>query len=291
MGDDVLHAAPASANDRVSKPNGGSFSGASGAGAAGFNPRSCVTCRRRKVKCDKKQPCSNCARAKIECIFPGPGRAPRKSRKPADGELMDRLRRLEGVVQSLNAQVEEHEQQDAEREKNGTAVSGCPNGSAGVEQGGCPSGRDLEGASVVVDNSVEGLETRFGRLVVDQGRSRYINNSFWASLNNEVSARAPAILIRSALTRPRSKISRPSSSSIPTTQTSRMPNRPSRHSTRASSSDTAPPTSTCCLCTRRSRTPACSGTYTRRTWTRWSRCCTYPPSSRCFLKPFQIRTR
>jgi len=33
---------------------------------------------------------------------------------------------------------------------------------------------------------VEGLETRFGRLVVDQGRSRYINNSFWASLNNEV---------------------------------------------------------------------------------------------------------
>ncbi|KAL5381293.1 hypothetical protein DPSP01_007285 [Paraphaeosphaeria sporulosa] len=186
MSDDVLHAAPASAHDRVSKPSGGSFSGASGAGAVGLNPRSCVTCRRRKVKCDKKQPCSNCARAKIECIFPGPGRAPRKSRKPADGELMERLRRLEGVVQSLNAQVEEHEQQDAEREKNGGAVSGCPLGDAGVEQGGCPSGRDLVGASVVADNSVEGLETRFGRLVVDEGRSRYINNSFWASLNNEV---------------------------------------------------------------------------------------------------------
>ncbi|KAL1596510.1 hypothetical protein SLS60_009157 [Paraconiothyrium brasiliense] len=183
MSDDVLHAAPASASDRVSKPNGASFSGASGAGAAGLNPRSCVTCRRRKVKCDKKQPCSNCARAKIECVFPGPGRAPRKSRKPPDGELMDRLRRLEGVVQSLNAQVEEHEQQDAEREKTG---GGCPLGTAGEEQGGCPSGRDMEGASVVVDNSVEGLETRFGRLVVDQGRSRYINNSFWASLNNEV---------------------------------------------------------------------------------------------------------
>lgn len=184
MGDDVLHTAPASANDRVSKPNGGSFSGPSGAAAAGLNPRSCVTCRRRKVKCDKKQPCSNCARAKIECIFPGPGRAPRKSRKLPDGELMERLRRLEGVVQSLNAQVEEHEQADAEREKNG---GGCPLGTAGEEQGGCPSGRDQQGASVVVDNSVEGLETRFGRLVVDQGRSRYINNSFWASLNNEVS--------------------------------------------------------------------------------------------------------
>ncbi|KAL5430514.1 hypothetical protein PMIN06_012527 [Paraphaeosphaeria minitans] len=186
MSGDVLHAAPASANDRISKPSGGSFGGGSGTAAAGLNLRSCVTCRRRKVKCDKKQPCSNCARAKTECVFPGPGRAPRKSRKPADGELMERLRRLEGVVLNLNAQVEEHEQQDAEREKNGNAVAGCPLGDAGVEQGGCPSGRDLAGASVVSDNSVEGLETRFGRLVVDEGRSRYINNSFWASLNNEV---------------------------------------------------------------------------------------------------------
>ena len=185
MGDDVLHTAPTAANDRVTK----SFSGASGAGAPGLNPRSCVTCRRRKVKCDKKQPCSNCARAKIECVFPGPGRAPRKSRKPPDGELMERLRRLEGVVQSLNAQVEEHEQQDAEREKiveAGAGAGACPNGSGGGDAA-CPNGTDKEGANVSVDNSVEGLETRFGRLVVDQGRSRYINNSFWESLNNEVS--------------------------------------------------------------------------------------------------------
>lgn len=31
-----------------------------------------------------------------------------------------------------------------------------------------------------------GLEKRFGRLVVDEGRSRYINPSFWASLSDEV---------------------------------------------------------------------------------------------------------
>ena len=189
----MLHTAPAGANDRVSKPHsGGSFSGSSGTGALGLNPRSCVTCRRRKVKCDKKQPCSNCARAKIECIFPGPGRAPRKSRKPADGELMERLRRLEGVVQSLNAQVEEHELQDEEREKNSGAAGACPNGSGG-DDASCPNGTDKDGANVAVDNSVEGLETRFGRLVVDQGRSRYINNSFWASLNNEVRRRGPEL--------------------------------------------------------------------------------------------------
>lgn len=87
---------------------------------------------------------------------------------------MDRLRRLEGVVQNLNAQVEEHEQENAERERQ--AVRGeCPNGE-----------RRSHSPSVALDNSVDGLESRFGRLVVDQGRSRYINNSFWASLNNEV---------------------------------------------------------------------------------------------------------
>lgn len=178
MADDVSHTQPAS--DRVHKPSPG--------GAPGLNPRSCITCRRRKVKCDKNSSgCANCRRAKIECIFPGPGRAPRKSRKPPDGELMERLRRLEGVVQSLNAQVEEHEAEAAERDRN-RAGSG--------DESQCPFEKQ-ESASVVVDNSVEGLETRFGRLVVDQGRSRYINNSFWASLNNEVCN--PETLVRTCL--------------------------------------------------------------------------------------------
>lgn len=35
-------------------------------------------------------------------------------------------------------------------------------------------------------SSTTGLENRFGRLVVDEGRSRYINPSFWANLSNEV---------------------------------------------------------------------------------------------------------
>ena len=147
------------------------------------NPRSCVTCRRRKVKCDKKNPCSNCVRARIECVFPGPGRAPRKSRKPADTELLERLRRLEGVVTSLNAQVEGHEQEAADREwsrQNSTVDEQCPFAKSGT---GTEAKKD---ARVAVDNSVEGLENRFGRLVVEKGRSRYINNSFWASLNNEV---------------------------------------------------------------------------------------------------------
>src|SRR5277367_2671505 len=80
----------------------------------GFNPRSCHTCRRRKVKCDKVEGgCGNCAKSHIECVYPGPGRAPRRPKSGAvkgaterETELLKRLRRLEGVVEELSGQVE-----------------------------------------------------------------------------------------------------------------------------------------------------------------------------------------
>ena len=78
----------------------------------GLNARSCVTCRRRKVKCDKKNPCSNCVKAHVHCVFPAPGRAPRKPRSAAkpisdrEAELLKRLRRLEGVVEELSGHNE-----------------------------------------------------------------------------------------------------------------------------------------------------------------------------------------
>ncbi|KAK4166325.1 fungal-specific transcription factor domain-containing protein [Cladorrhinum sp. PSN259] len=86
--------------------------------SSALNPRSCVTCRRRKVRCDKHMPCSNCRRAQIPCIFPAPGRAPRRPRpkdpnappkQPSserEQELMKRLRKLEGIVEELSGQIE-----------------------------------------------------------------------------------------------------------------------------------------------------------------------------------------
>jgi len=178
-----------------------------------LNPRSCVTCRKRKVKCDKTHPCTNCNRARIECIYPAPGRAPRKVRKIGDGrdkELLERLRRLEGVVKNLGVEVPDGEEpkDDASKETEDTvkatpdtgrrAVSGdaalCKD-TAVVPQGDLKrrwtashtDGPGPEPKSRWIDESSKGrLEQRFGRLVVNEGRSRYINNSFWANLSNEV---------------------------------------------------------------------------------------------------------
>lgn len=177
-----------------------------------LNPRSCVTCRKRKVKCDKTHPCTNCNRARIECIYPAPGRAPRKVRKVGEGrdrELLERLRRLEGVVKNLGVEVPEGEEpkdtnKEAEEVVKETADTGrrTVSGDATIasEQAPAPQGElkrrwtashadgpGPEPKSRSIDETSKGrLEHRFGRLVVNEGRSRYINNSFWANLSNEV---------------------------------------------------------------------------------------------------------
>ena len=118
-------------------------------------------------------------------MFPSPGRAPRKTRKPPDTELLARLRRLEGVVQSLGKDVDGESGVDQKRSevKEAQVLNSATNGGASenekrykVAGGGC---RSKNGATT-------GLEPDFGRLVIEEGRSRYVSNSFWASLSDEV---------------------------------------------------------------------------------------------------------
>ena len=177
-----------------------------------LNPRSCVTCRKRKVKCDKTHPCTNCKRARIDCIYPAPGRAPRKVRKIGEGrdkELLERLRRLEGVVKNLGVEVPEGDEfKDTNTEAaSDSKVAADPgrravSGDAAQSKDSTPvpqsdlkrrwtashtDGPGPESKSRWMEESANGrLEYRFGRLVVNEGKSRYINNSFWANLSNEV---------------------------------------------------------------------------------------------------------
>lgn len=64
---------------------------------------SCLHCRRRKVKCDKKTPCANCVRLGFQCELAPRKRAPRRPRKDGGNdsqsarevELLRRLNTLE----------------------------------------------------------------------------------------------------------------------------------------------------------------------------------------------------
>lgn len=157
--------------------------GASNSGPK-LNPRSCVTCRKRKVRCDKRDPCSNCVKANIDCVFPPPGRAPRKPRRPQDAELLKRLRRLESVVDSLGAQVDD--------EGSSHAADHNPDRSNTIE------GANLDDLSPTGPTRRTSLEYGLGRLLIKEGRSRYVSNDFWLSLGEEIAE------IRNALDSPSS---------------------------------------------------------------------------------------
>ncbi|KAJ6044929.1 uncharacterized protein N7446_003126 [Penicillium canescens] len=164
--------------------------------------RSCVTCRRRKVRCNKRSPCSNCTKAGIECIFPPPGRAPRKSRRPPDAELLSRLRRLEGVIDHLRSGngsgTEGTSTQTPALTTSSTVLSDTP-ASAPVPTAAAPAappgptgptgpqGQSSECPFADPKSPAPNrLENELGRLVIDEGRSRYVSNRLWASLGDEI---------------------------------------------------------------------------------------------------------
>lgn len=63
----------------------------------------CVLCQQRKVKCDRQFPCNNCVRAGAQCI--AASTRERRRRFP-ERELLERLRRYEGLLRRNNIQFE-----------------------------------------------------------------------------------------------------------------------------------------------------------------------------------------
>jgi hypothetical protein len=125
------------------------------------NPRSCVTCRRRKVRCNKQQPCSNCVSHRMLCEFPSFNRQKRRRKvdKPKEDVLLQQLRRLETMVEQIG--------QD-----------GSVGTTSGTTDGETPASPRLVGEATGPP-STQGLQESqltdsFGKLLVDEdGKSRY----------------------------------------------------------------------------------------------------------------------
>ena len=171
--------------------------------------RSCVVCRTRKVRCDKRSPCSNCRRANIDCVFPSADRPPRWARRlerlsanataitniaatPPDADMgvdkvLDRLRNIERVVSELSGQLQQA--RAAATSPLNTPATSNPN--RNVEQPRDPSPATHSG----------NVHKDFGRLVSqDASRRRYVSSGFWSRIDDEVS-RSVALTPLSSLER------------------------------------------------------------------------------------------
>ena len=173
--------------------------------AAAPKLRSCVICRSRKVRCDKKSPCSNCRRANIACVFPSTDGPPRWARRlerlpnnatasnaptpqHTDPSVGERLRHLENLVKELSGQLEQAH----------AAASLADGASFGVDTPASSTQyRDAEhqkNTSSATNSS--SVQKEFGRLVLQNpGHSRYVSSGFWAWVNDEV--RQPLVVMPS----------------------------------------------------------------------------------------------
>ncbi|KAI1282854.1 fungal-specific transcription factor domain-containing protein [Xylaria sp. FL0933] len=147
-------------------------------------PLSCTSCRARKLKCDKQNPCRNCERSGAECVFPARKRIQRP-RKTKNSELLQRLNRLESIVgrvglASLEEAAAEAGVGAAEVQVTDTEPQPQPQ----------PHSHPVVGATDTRPHGERDEHVPCGlkgvRPPQDSTASRYLSGEFWSSLCNEV---------------------------------------------------------------------------------------------------------
>ena len=136
----------------------------------------CSLCQRRKVKCDRKEPCRNCAKARVECIFRAPVPQRRRHRKPAEATLLARLRRYEELLKGFGVKIEtiDSDVEIASRVE-GMAIDTEPATAESLEN---PT--HMPGKRKPAQPPVER-----GEIVVKNGKTRYLENKLWTHLSDE----------------------------------------------------------------------------------------------------------
>lgn len=89
-----------------------------------FKPYACVTCSRRKVRCDKTEPCSTCRKSGVDCVYRAPGPPQPRKRRAPETILLERLGRAEDLLKSMGVKVDTAESDRALQEINEFQASG-----------------------------------------------------------------------------------------------------------------------------------------------------------------------
>jgi len=155
---------------------------------------SCQACHKRKVKCDRQQPCSTCRKGNVDCVYLVPA-PPRRRKRSDEKNLRAKLRRYEEHLKRAGIVIEEntsesptdtspmedvHESTGQEREVNSQSSAKTQNESRNV----LSSSPFTSSQPQTFDRFLSGPT---GRFVVDNsGKSRYLENNLWVTLNEEL---------------------------------------------------------------------------------------------------------
>ncbi|KAF2421042.1 hypothetical protein EJ08DRAFT_702206 [Tothia fuscella] len=164
---------------------------------------SCLYCHRKKVKCDRQDPCGYCLRHDEPCVYEDPV-PPRKRKRPDDGteELRARLSRYEMQLRQAGAIINENGDVVVAPSMHNPSQAGTEHGRQRVL---VPAPRPMSSpppptstppltagstlADALRDASSQppvGNHKAFGRLVGDRGKTTYIENTLWATLDDQM---------------------------------------------------------------------------------------------------------
>ncbi|KAI3336881.1 hypothetical protein HD806DRAFT_517885 [Xylariaceae sp. AK1471] len=156
------------------------------------SPWSCFPCRRRKIRCDRRYPCSHCLKGDLDCGFPVSGRTPTRrydlpsfaSKKEKQDDLLGRLRRLEGFVEKLGTEIE-GDVQSGETSLRGSTQPLNPRWL--IPGGGSQSERALGSEhNQMAITDLAHVTQELGTLVMRDNESIYVGNWLWGVICDEV---------------------------------------------------------------------------------------------------------
>lgn len=140
---------------------------------------SCVRCFDRKVKCSRDpEGCTNCTKSGVECIYRVPP-APRRRKKRTQEEILKaRLDRYEQILRTKGIDIHREgiRAEDLPDESPDTLTQNPTNTSA-----------DSGGPTAMCASSNMMSQPAFvnAKLIVDHGRTRFVENNLWTSMSEE----------------------------------------------------------------------------------------------------------
>ncbi|KAI0099673.1 hypothetical protein GGR51DRAFT_576269 [Nemania sp. FL0031] len=148
------------------------------------SPWSCFPCRRRKIRCDRRYPCSHCLKGDLVCGFPVSGRTPTRrhdlpsftSRKEKQDDLLGRLRRLEGFVAKLGTELDSGHRGGEASSREGSRAQDFE-----MRLDGEPQNRRQK-----TDMDIAHVTRELGTLVTHDNESIYVGNWLWGVICDEV---------------------------------------------------------------------------------------------------------
>lgn len=173
----------------------------------GMRGYACVPCAKRKVRCDRLQPCTNCQkRPGDECVYLAPLPRRRGPKVSADAATLERLNKLENMVRVMGGDPDKHIPPSSSSFSSTSPISSAkslppyhppPPPAATSRTVYMPGARqDNDDSAVAQDDffvpvaresvAILPIASKSGRLLGDsQSRTRYLDDTIWSSLNDE----------------------------------------------------------------------------------------------------------